>query len=148
MARLPASVVTSFVVGVFSENVPLPSTRKPAAWMLPPVCVTVPPPTALSVTSALVWIVPVRLIPVPERLRSRMSPPAEPPPMMFAALSELMPTGLVPAPVPVRRIGALPVLKIFASTKMRMPSFPVPEPLPVPVMSMAPVEDWTVELES
>ena len=116
MARLPANVVISFVVGVFSENVPLPSTRRPAAAMLPPVCVAPPPPTALSVTlpAPVVWIVAsCSAMPVPERLRSRMSLLAVAPPITMAPPLVKIPEAPAP-PVPVIWMLPVPVVSMSA----------------------------------
>ena len=78
--------------------------------MLPaPACVTVPPPTELRVRLPGVWIwcEAPRFIPVPARLRSRMSP-LVPPPIEVAPKVVLIPAAPA-APVPVMLTGAVPV---------------------------------------
>ena len=160
VARLPASVVTSLVVLV-RVKVPAASssTRNPAPRIEPePLWVTVPPPTALRVTvpAPVVWTVVFgRLMPLPPKLRSRMSPVMVPEPMWWVntplEVREAMPmppkpavpfTTTLPAPVASIVPPKLEAVSVSSRTPLLTPAVPKPMPVtvsaPVAVVTRAP----------
>ena len=123
LVKLKDEMFPDKVVTLLADEVRLavaevsPSIRKPAAVIEPTVCVIDPPPTVSRVTfpAVLITVLPPQFsaMRVPPKLRKRMSPVAEAPPMLVVASSPDKIPGIPPLPVPIRFIAPEPVLVIL-----------------------------------
>ncbi len=126
------------------------NSRRPPAVRAPLIWFTPEPPTVLRVTLPVVVTLaatsppPLKpsWMPVPAKLRSKMSPDADAPPIVLVPKARRMPCESTAfCPVPVMRMAPLPVDSTFELFLICTPKLLTPPPAPpVPVRVITPVE--------